>query len=816
MFNPNLFLNSLPDGFGVLEIAQREEMGPYFVPLVKTEVSGEITGPLARLQTTQHYHFSSQTWSNAIEAVYRFPLSGDVAVIGATVTFGGVRIQAMLTTRKEAEARYRAAKEAGKQAALTTREAPDVFTLQVTGIRPDEDVRVEIQTVQLARAHGLDWSLRIPLTTAPRYVREDEGPTGPVQGQPLALLRDPGHRFALSLRLYGAEEFSSPTHELAVKTEKEPAAAGVQIELAGGQVVPDRDFVLRWQPQRAAKTPTLSLQAHVDRTDDAVYLLAAIAPPEEKPAATPAREVILLVDHSGSMHGPKWQAADWAIAAFLREMTPADSFALACFHNTVEWYGQAVQPADAAHVQATVAWLKEQKESGGTNLGAALEQALDLPPAVGAATRHVFIVTDAQVTDAGRILRLAEDATAGPAPRRISVLCIDAAPNDALTNEIVRRSGGIARYLTSDPQEEDITTALEEVLHAWAQPVLTNLRLAVDREMVTGSRRQASGPDGWAALDAGDLPAGQSIWLTARAPRADASAVTARLLAADDAVLAEAAVDLTRAPDHPALAALYGAARLNTLEYVARAQFQIADLVTELRKLGVNVQGLERPQRDKLYGENQLLAAAEMMNDLLAREALHYGLPSSATAFVAIREEAGNPISHTVPVANAVPHGWQLSRPGPSPAITQYAPSSPMLESQGRPLPQAGFMPMPAGGGFSGPSSPPRYTQIYCGVPRPEDGRALLYANALDVREVTLKGLRAARTGGDDPGDQAALLLYVSDLIEARARIRLRELLRQGERPLNVAVPAGAAVQLVLETADRRPWEGKLTIELAW
>src|SRR5262249_47470388 len=141
-----------------------------------------------------------------LEAVYRFPLPGDAAVTGVRVRFGAVEIQAELKERERAEQRYEEAKRQGRQAALLTRESPDVFTLQVAGIVPDQDVVVETDYVQLARAEGAGWSLRIPLTTSPRYVRSDELHSRHAQGQPLALLRDPGHRFSLDVTVVGGGE----------------------------------------------------------------------------------------------------------------------------------------------------------------------------------------------------------------------------------------------------------------------------------------------------------------------------------------------------------------------------------------------------------------------------------------------------------------------------------------------------------------------------------------------------------------------------------------------------------------------------------
>src|SRR6185295_14846398 len=175
-----------------------------------------------------------------LEALYRFPLPGDAAVMSVRVRFGDVDIQTELKERQEAEKDYDDAKQQGRQAALLTRESPDVFTLRVAGIQPDQDVTVETGYVQLARAEGSGWSLRAPLTTAPRYVRSDELTTRHAQGQPLALLRDPGHRFALDLTVRGAAAVTSPTH--AIQTED--TGDGVRVRLQAGDVLPDRDCVL--------------------------------------------------------------------------------------------------------------------------------------------------------------------------------------------------------------------------------------------------------------------------------------------------------------------------------------------------------------------------------------------------------------------------------------------------------------------------------------------------------------------------------------------------------------------------------------------
>ncbi|HEY7180987.1 MAG TPA: VIT and VWA domain-containing protein, partial [Blastocatellia bacterium] len=491
MFNPKTFANSRPDGIAALEIVGEDDRPPgqprMFVPLKRTELSGEVIGPLASLRLTQIYGYSKEQLDKTLEAVYRFPLPGDAAVTGVRVSFGEVEINAELKERGHAEADYEEAVRTGRQAALATRESPDVFTLRVAGVRPDQEIKVETRYAQLARAEGGGWSLRIPLTTASRYVRGDELTSRHAQGQPLALLRDPGHRFALDIVLRGASAVESSTHQLATAEE----GGAVRARLRDGETIPDRDCVLVWRPREEARAAALQVFLADDPESGQAYFLALVSPPSERePARSAPREAILLVDHSGSMSGAKWEAADWAVKSFLYGLSERDTFALGLFHNATNWFDKKPRRADGAAVEKAINFLERNRDSGGTELGVALEQALGLARSTDGRARHTLIITDAEVSDAGRILRLADEESRRDDRRRISVLCIDAAPNSHLAMELAERGGGVAKFLTSNPEEEDITTALDEALADWAEPALTGLRLEINSPVAQAAGRE--------------------------------------------------------------------------------------------------------------------------------------------------------------------------------------------------------------------------------------------------------------------------------------------------------------------------------------
>jgi Ca-activated chloride channel family protein len=851
MLNPRAFYNSRPDGFGVIEIVDdtpNPDTPRRFVPLKRTDLTGTITGPLATLTLTQTFSLSEHA-ASAIEVLYRFPLPGDAAVTGVHVKFGNVEIHTTLKERETAEKDYREAKQTGRQAALVTRESPDVFTLAIAGLRGGEDIVVQTGYVQVARPEGAGWSLRVPLTTSPRYVRADEAKSRHADGQPLAVLRDPGHRFALDLAFSDADSIASNTHVLAVTEGR--------VRLSDGEVLPDRDCVITWR-SKAEDRASLRVWTHTDAANGKEYFLALCAPPKYTNAKKVPREVILLVDHSGSMRGAKWEAADWAVERFLAGLSETDSFALGLFHNSTKWFAQRTRRATPETVKEAVTFLKANRDDGGTELGVALEQALDRSRTADTPSRHVLVLTDGEVTDAGRVLRLADQEFTKPDHRRVSVLCIDSAPNEALVSELAQRGGGVSRFLTSNPDEDDVTTALDEVLADWSAPVLTGLTLEVNRAgaVVAGRTVALIAPGPQSAIDIGDLPAGRPVWVIGRVP-AGSEALSFHLRTGAE-VVAEQRMNMRSGA--PGLQALFGADRVRRLEYVMHANFGGEELRAELARLSYE----STPSEAKVYAENARDASAMIVRDLLVRESLASGVPCSETALVAVRSEVGKPVTETRVVGNALPHGWS-------------EPTLAALALKGIKLAQAGIMgaapPPPAaaidwclamsedsasgttttdcdaedamreaaknvrraprllspGGGKSGVGSASKIgSESVARPPVPSARGQKLDAKAPtgDVHIAITAGQHARADGtvlfdspnssegqytflsvsfadkaitADSLDPELAVLLFVGDLAAPRARVKLADVLRQGSRrPLNIRVAAGETVRLTL------------------
>ena len=136
--------------------------------------------------------------------------------------------------------------------------------------------------------------------------------------------------------------------------------------------------------------------------------------------------------------------------------------------------------------------------------------------------RNVLIATDAKVSDPRRIMRLATGESAREDRRRISVLCMDAAPSSYRASGTGRRGGEV---LDQCSVEEDFSTALDKVLSDWAKPAMKGLKLSLNRADVQAVGREVTGGAGTreSFIDLGDLSRGRPLWVAGSFLRHEAS-----------------------------------------------------------------------------------------------------------------------------------------------------------------------------------------------------------------------------------------------------------------------------------------------------
>ncbi|GAB6051835.1 marine proteobacterial sortase target protein [Magnetospira thiophila] len=452
-------------------------------PLVATQIQMDITGPLARTQVRQLFVNAQSEW---VEGTYVFPLPEDAAVDSLRMVVDDKVIQGVVREKQQARETYEQAKRQGKRASLVTQERPNIFTTAVANIAPGGHVAIEIGLQEVLRWTDGHYELRFPAVMTPRYIpgqQEILGAAGSGWGKntnqvpdaeritPPLILPQGQMMNPLSFTLHldagvPLEGISSPSHEIVVTPDE---GGRLTVTLKDGTVPADRDFVLTWTP-RAGDEPRMSLFRETG-ADGADYLLALVQPPraEARRETLPPREVLFIIDTSGSMDGLSMDGAKAALRKALDGLGPRDRFNIIRFSNEASPLFDRPRPADPRHLKQARGFVESLSADGGTEILSALHLALDGRFDAGR-VRQIILLTDGAVGNETEILR---DVRRGLGDSRLFTIGIGSAPNSYLMRKAAELGHGTYTFIDNESQVEQGMTQLFAKLEA---PVLSDLR----------------------------------------------------------------------------------------------------------------------------------------------------------------------------------------------------------------------------------------------------------------------------------------------------------------------------------------------------
>jgi len=442
------------------------------LPLVKSAVHVDVRGPIAQVELVQTFANPSDT---SIEAVYVFPLPHDGAVGGMTMTIGTRTIHAVIKRRDEARKVYEQAKSDGKTAALLEQERPNLFTQSVANILPGEQIDVALTyDVLLAPLDDL-YELALPTVVGPRYNPAsvvDAGRISPPIAAPGLLT---GNLLTVDLDVDAGlpiAEIASPTHAI---VEQKIDADRYQVTLADGDMVANKDFVLRWRVEVAS--PALAVLADKQPDADLGYATLLVQAPPASGDSDEARELVFIVDTSGSMSGEPIALAKRAMRYALERLGPDDQFRIFVFASGVDGYrGGKRLDADRDNIRAALSWVNALEAGGGTEMIHAVRAALSGPPD-GGRTRYVCFLTDGYIGNENQIFAEVDDRL-DPASHLFS-FGVGSSVNRFLIEGLAEHGAGVAHYFLLDeapgPQVEAAyaqieTPALRDLEIAWQGP----------------------------------------------------------------------------------------------------------------------------------------------------------------------------------------------------------------------------------------------------------------------------------------------------------------------------------------------------------
>lgn len=499
-------------GMGALTIQRDNQKSN--LPLAGLGVEAQVVDRVAQVTVNQKFH---NPYSEHLEAVYIFPLAASAAVSKFVLKVGNRIITGKVDERAQARQQYAQAIQEGKRAALLEQERDDVFTVQVGNLPPGEEVTVEISySERLPFFADGTTEIRLPLVVAPRYIpgaEVDRDSVGHgVQADtdivpdasrisPPRLVPGFNPNVDLSIKVQlipgdsnqnsGLADLSCSQH--AVQTSIENGAT--MIELAREAERLDRDFVLRW---RLAQEKISTEFVYVKDSEAATcYGMLSVLPPSRKQVQEKPRDVVFVLDRSGSMNGVKMVSAIRACSILLNTLNPSDRFAIQAYDTVVEWMpvknakaeyefwsepgaATSAMPSSKFFIQADEsgllkgeAYLRTINARGGTETGLALKEAftaVDASRASAGRSQVIVLLTDGEIGHESVVLAEAQQHLGDT---RIFTIGIDTAVNQGFLTRLAKLARGTATFVAPGAKLE---SALVRVAREIGEPLVTDLK----------------------------------------------------------------------------------------------------------------------------------------------------------------------------------------------------------------------------------------------------------------------------------------------------------------------------------------------------
>jgi len=468
-------------GFGCLSTSRGA------LPLRAMDVQARITGTLVHTVVKQTF---TNVHPDNLEATYIFPLPDRAAVTGFRMEVAGRIIEGILKERGEARREYDTAIRAGHRAAITEEERPGVFTMRVGNLPPRESATVRLTLSGPVSLDGNEATWRFPLVVAPRYIPGTALPgdnVGDGTAQDTKVVPDasrisppvllPGFtqpvRFNLSVEL---DTLGLPLHHIrsslhAVLAQERDGRLVLQTQ-PGERL--NRDFLLRFLvgEDRVAQ----ALRIARDATGDGATFLLTLHPPANAPRKQKPRDIVFLLDRSGSMEGWKMVAARRSVIRMLDTLRPQDRFATWTFDDEIEGppgLGTALHQATDHHRFRAAAFLATVNSNGGTEMQKPLSLAANtLSGGYDDRDRLLVLITDGQVGNESELLK-----TLGQQLRntRVFALGIDQAVNAGFLTRLATSTGGACELVENAERLDDVMDRIHRKLDTplWSELSLT-------------------------------------------------------------------------------------------------------------------------------------------------------------------------------------------------------------------------------------------------------------------------------------------------------------------------------------------------------
>jgi len=565
------------------------------VQKVRGAVRVVVQGRVARVTVEEWFR---NTGGGLAEGTYHFPLPGEAVFSGYSLWQGEQELRGEMMDAAQARGIYEEIVRRKKDPALIELAQHGLLRARVFPINPGETRKITLRYTQVLDRAGDAWRFRYAATpgdTAPRSFR--------LESDSAARFGDP----------------YSPTHRVTTRRD----GGRLAVTLADSAWTGGLELLLPLTRGLVG----LSLVTHQPAGEDPYFML--LVAPGTAQATALRRDIVAVVDVSGSMAGEKLDQAKAAMAQLLGTLREGDRFRLVAFSGGVRRFAPGWTPLTAASRREADAWVGGLAPEGGTNIAGAMTEALSAAPGEGALGVVVFL-TDGQPTagdtDPERIADAAERARGA---FRVFAFGVGHDVNTYLLDRLAVRARGASEYVQPG---SDIEQAVGSLAAKIAAPVLTDVALAAGGGVELYDLEPGTMPD----LFAGDE---QVILGRFRARGHDSLTVSVTGRRAGRGERFAAAVPLRDADGQEYVAQLWASRRAGTLTREIRLRGPNPELVQSLRELALR-HGILTEYTAYLVQEPELAAVNQVRADEAMRQAAAPAAQAGAAAVGRAAREA--------------------------------------------------------------------------------------------------------------------------------------------------------------------------------
>lgn len=465
--------------FSIAAQTEDKTLSPYFfvkgdpnidqLPLKDTKVQIGVSGVIADVRVVQTYRNEG---SRPINATYMFPASTRAAVYSMRMKIGDQIISAKIKEREKAKQDFEKAEKEGKSASLLEENRPNVFSMKLANIMPNDQIEIELRYTELLVPTDGIYEVVYPTVVGPRYASEQSSSKGknepPVNGPYLREGKNPSSTLHIVTRIAGGVpiyDLSSPSHEIVPEWQAQTVA---QISLDDANPFQgNRDFILRFRLAGKQITSGLLL---FEGEDENFFLYMAQPPQQVKSQDIPPREYIFVVDVSGSMEGFPLDTSKKLLEDLIGQLRSTDFFNVVLFAGDSTVLSQNPLQANQENISRAIQLLDEQRGAGGTELLQAMTQAMNLPRAEGV-SRSIVLVTDGYISgESGVFDYIRQNLNQS----NVFAFGIGSGINRYLIEGVAKAGLGEPFIVTEESEAAGVAAKFQEYIE---NPLLTNISL---------------------------------------------------------------------------------------------------------------------------------------------------------------------------------------------------------------------------------------------------------------------------------------------------------------------------------------------------